>query len=218
MTELSAEEGRAAAIAAMGSPLGDIYDILYSQVAWVHIKWSEYRSLFAKSQERIAFLNEAAPAFFASLQTTLWDDVLLHLCRLTDPEMSVGKKNLTLQCLPSLISDTDLIKLVDEALKQAKDKTSFARQWRNRRLAHRAFPEGITKDAESVNPGSRQDVEEALATIRNVMNCIERHYMGTTVLYEHSEEALGNTEALLACLKKGVEEKRRRKGLPPIDY
>ena len=120
MTELCAEDSRRATITAMGSPLGEIYDILYSQVAWVHIKWSEHRSLYAKSQERIDFLNEAAPAFFASLQNTLWDDVLLHLCRLTDPEMSAGKRNLTLQCFPSLISDTSLRKMLEEPLKQAK--------------------------------------------------------------------------------------------------
>ncbi len=218
MTELNAEESRSAAITAMGSPLGELYDILYSQVAWVHIKWSEHRSLFAKSQERVDFLNEAAPAFFASLKTTLWDDVLLHLCRLTDPEKSAGKRNLTLQCFPSLISDTDLRKTLEGLLKQAKEKTAFAREWRNRRVAHRSFPEGITKDTQSLTPGSRQDVEDALAPIRAAMNCLERHYMNSTVLYEHSIEALGSAEALLKCLEKGVEEKRRRKGLPPIKF
>ena len=45
------------------------------------------------------------------------------------------------------------------------------------------------------------------------MNCIELHYMKSSVLYEHSIEALGSVDALLKCLEKGVEEKRRRKGL-----
>lgn len=48
------------------------------------------------------------------------------------------------------------------------------------------------------------------------MNCIELHYMKSSVLYEHSIEALGSVDALLKCLEKGVEEKRRRKGLPPL--
>ncbi|MDE3042969.1 MAG: hypothetical protein KGJ82_20690 [Nitrospirota bacterium] len=86
MTELSPEEVRTAAVRAMGSPLGELYDIISTQVTWVHLKWKEHRALFGTSQERVNFLNEAAPVFFASLQETLWDDVLLHLCRLTDPQ------------------------------------------------------------------------------------------------------------------------------------
>ena len=217
-TDLSPEEVRAATLEAMGSPLGELYDILYNQVAWVHVKWNEHRALFGTNKERVDFLNEAAPAFFASLQSTLWDDVLLHLCRLTDPEKSAGKPNLTLQRLPALISNPSLRKNVEDLLEQAKEKTAFAREWRNRRLAHREFPAGITEDLESLTPGSRHDVEEALAATRNVMNCIEMHYMKSSVLYEHSIEALGSVDALLRCLEKGVEEKRRRKGLPPLKY
>ena len=216
--DLSPEEVRAATLEAMGSPLGELYDILSNQVTWVHLKWKEHRILFGTSQERIDFLNVAAPAFFADLQDTLWNDVLLHLCRLTDPEKSVGKRNLTIECLPPLISDAALHAKVEGLLKHAKEKTTFAREWRNRRLAHRKFPAAITADLESLTPGSRHDVEEALAAIRSVMNCIEVHYMKSSVLYEHSIEALGSVDALLRCLEKGVEEKRRRKGLRPFKY
>ncbi|MGH7772381.1 MAG: hypothetical protein ACREQA_09090 [Candidatus Binatia bacterium] len=200
----------------MGAPLGELYDILSNQVTWVHLKWKEYRALFGTSQERIDFLNEAAPAFFGDLQDILLNDVLLHLCRLTDPPKSAGKPNLTIECLPPLISDAALRGRVKELLERAKDKTSFAREWRNRRLAHREFPVTVEVDTRSLTPGSRQDVEEALAAIRAVMNCIEVHYQKSTVLYEHSIEGLGGVDALLKCLEKGVEEKRRRKGRFPL--
>jgi hypothetical protein len=213
--DFSPEEVRAAALKAMGSPLGELYDILSNQVAWIHLKWMEHRALFGTSQERIDFLNEAAPVFFAGLQDTLWNDVLLHLCRLTDPEKSMGKRNLTIECLPALISDAALRAKVEGLLKHAKEKTSFARKWRNRRLAHREFPAAITADLESLTPGSRHDIEEALAAIRGVMNCIELYYLKSSLSYEHSIEALGGVDALLMCLEKGVEEKRRLKGLWP---
>lgn len=214
--DLSPEEVRAAAVEAMGSPLGELYDILSNQVTWVHLKWKEHRILFGTSQERIDFLNEAAPAFFAGLQATLWDDVLLHLCRLTDPKRSVGKRNLTIECLPPLISDAALRAKVEGLLKNVKERTAFAREWRNRRLAHREFPATITADLGSLTPGSRHDVEEALAAIRVVMNCIEVHYMKSPLLYEHSIEELGGVDTLLRCLEKGVGEKRRLKGLRPL--
>lgn len=216
MTEISPEEVRTAAVKAMGPPLGELYDILGNQVTWVHLKWKEYRALFAQSKERIEFLNEAAPAFFGNLQSTLWDDVVLHLCRLTDPEKSAGKPNLTIECLPPLISDATLRVKVEELLKLANEKTVFARKWRNRRLAHREFPASITADLESLTPGSRHDVEEALASLRSVLNCVEIHYLKSPLHYEHSIEELGGVDALLKCLVKGVEDKRKKKGLPRL--
>ena len=99
---------------------------------------------------------------------------------------------------------------VGELCNQAKEKTEFAREWRNRRLAHRELPIASLADSRSLTPGSREDIEVALAAIRDVMNCIEVHYMKSSVLYNHGIEALGGFDALLRCLEKDVEEKRRR--------
>ena len=208
--ELSPKEDRAAALESMGASLGELYSILSNQVSWVHFKWKQYRGLFGTNQERIDFLNVAAPAFFAELQQLLWDDILLHICRLTDRPESAGKANLTIACFPALISDADLALRVDKLFNQVKEKTGFAREWRNRRLAHREFPVASQADSRSLTPGSREDIEVALVAIRDVMNCIEVHYMKSSVLYDHGIEALGGFDTLLRCLEKGVEEKRRR--------
>jgi len=214
--ELSPQEIRAAAIEAMGPSLGNLYDILSNQVSWVHLKWQEYRALFGTTQERINFLNEAAPAFFGDLQDMFWNDVLLHLCRLTDPPKSGGKPNLTIACLLPLIEDADMRERANGLFGLANDRTRFAREWRNRRVAHREFPGAVGADTRSITPGSRQNVEDALAVIRSMMNCIEIHYLKSSVMYEHSIGALGGVDALLRCLEKGVEERRsRRKILPP---
>lgn len=213
--ELSPEEVRAGVIEAMEASLGALYDILSNQVTWVHLKWQEYRALFGTSQERINFLNDAASAFFGDLQDMFWNDVLLHLCRLTDPPKSSGKPNLTIACLLPLIEDADVREKAKGLFQHARDKTGFAREWRNRRVAHREFPDAIKADTRSLTPGSRQNVEDALAAIRSLMNCIETHYLKSTVLYEHSVGALGGVDTLLRCLEKGVEERRNRRGILP---
>jgi hypothetical protein len=214
--ELSPEQVRTGVIEAMGPSLGALYDILSNQVRWVHLKWQEYRALFGTSQERIDFLNDAAPAFFGDLQDMFWNDVLLHLCRLTDPPKSVGKPNLTIACLLPLIEDADMRERAKGLFKLARDKMGFAREWRNRRVAHREFPGAVGADTRSLTPGSRQNVEDALAAIRSVTNCIELHYLQSALKYEHSIGASGGVNALLRCLEKGVEERRSRmKILPP---
>lgn len=202
------EQVRAAKLAAMGAPLGELHFALWNEITWLHLKWKDFRALFAVSPERIDLLNEAAPDFFGNLQRVLWEDVLLHLCRLTDPPESMGHPNLTITRLPILIPDISLKNKAESLLVAAKKKASFARNWRNRRLAHRELPDFDGKESKPLADASRQQVEEALASIRDVMNGIELHYQGSPVLYEHSIEALGGVKALLSCLEKGLKERR----------
>ncbi|MBI3465867.1 MAG: hypothetical protein HY000_22850, partial [Planctomycetes bacterium] len=191
---LSAEQVRAAKLAAMPAPLGEVHYALYNEVAWIHLKWQVFRALFATSPERIDLLNEVAPAFFHHLQGVLWEDVLLHLYRLTDSPKSMGHANLTLRRLPALIPDTSLRAEVESKVALVQEKTNFARDWRNRHLAHRELPPLDGERPRPLAPASRLQVEEALASIRTVMNCIENYYEKLPVSYEHSIAPLGGAE------------------------
>ena len=138
---LSANEIQEQTIAAMGKPLGELHYALQSRGSchgciW---KWFDFRALFA-SKETIDLLNRAAPTFFSNLQRMMWEDALLHLCRLTDPPKSAGKDTLTIRQLPLLIADLDLQIEVKRLAAEAKNATEFARDWRNRRLAHKELP------------------------------------------------------------------------------
>jgi hypothetical protein len=61
-----------------------------------------------RSPERIAFLNKVASHFIGVLQETLYDDVLLHLTRLTDPPSSGKYDHLSLQALPERVPEAAL--------------------------------------------------------------------------------------------------------------
>lgn len=119
--DLSTDEARERDVSVMGKPLGELHFAFRHEVVWLHVKWSEYRALFASDKETLDLLNHAAPAFFHNLQRLMWEDVLLHLCRLTDPPKSAGKDNLTLMRIPLLISDPDLKKDVEGLANTAKD-------------------------------------------------------------------------------------------------
>jgi hypothetical protein len=202
---LSAEQVRERSIAAMPAPLGEIHYALHNEVAWLHVKWKNYRALFARDQETIDLLNAAAPAFFHALQRMMWEDVLLHLCRLTDPPKSVGRDNLTVRRLPDTTPDPNLQNQVRPLVDDVNQRTQFARDWRNRRLAHRELPPTSGQAAQPLASISRQQIEDALGAIRRTMNCIEQHYLHAPVSYEHSVEALGGVESLLARLRKSVQ-------------
>lgn len=203
---MSTDEIREESIAKMGEVLGSIRYELNKQVVLLHIRWKSYRELFGTSHETIALLNSTAPAFFYDLERVMWEDVLLHLCRVTDaPESGKNKSNLTIQQLPPLVSDLSLRGRLGQLVEVAKAKREFARDWRNRRLAHTALPPGPGEVAKPLATASRQHVEDALAALRAVMNCVESHYLGCPVGYEHAIEPLGGAASLLACLQRGRE-------------
>jgi hypothetical protein len=211
LTYFTEEEVRAAKQAAMPAPLGDIHFALWKEVVWLHFKWNEYRTLFASSPEEIELLNATAPALFYQAERALWQDILLHLCRMTDRPTLGKHRRLSLSQLPSLISDPSFRAEVESLVNVAKDKVNlFARGWRDRRFAHEDFPPLDGGQPQPLPSASRNHVEDALAAIREVMNYIEVLYENhSPVPYERVIEPLGGAASLLFYLKKGLESQRK---------
>ena len=46
--------------------------------------WRDYEALFVSGPARVDLLNSAAGGFFMLLDRTMWLDLLLHVCRLSD--------------------------------------------------------------------------------------------------------------------------------------
>src|SRR5258708_35007906 len=161
-TTRTAEEAKAEHIRLMGEDLGSIYDALWQQIAWVHAKWSEYLVLFGTKESRVDLLNSVAPSFWRLIQDSLWENVLLHIARLTDPPMTGGKQNLTIQRLADLIGDVQTKAKVQELLVQALAASGFARDWRNRHIAHSDLHLSLSKAAQALKPPPRPKVLEAL--------------------------------------------------------
>jgi hypothetical protein len=185
----------------MGKPLGELHYALQTEVAWLHLKWADFRALFATSKETIDLLNQAAPTFFGNLQSMMWEDALLHLCRLTDPPKSARKDTLTIRRLPLLVPDPDLQSNVERLADDARKAAEFARDWRNRRLAHKELPPLDGGAPEPLAVASLEHVEMALAAIRETMNCVEQHYLKRLNAYQHSIEGLGGVASLLKRLR-----------------
>jgi len=179
MADQSAEEAKKQYIEKMGKPLGTQFHALWQEVALLHVNWKEYVTLFGTNERRIERLNKSAPAFFRMIQDQLWTATLLHIARLLDPPRTAGKANLTVRNFTDLVDEKlkmPLAVLIDKALKE----TEFARDWRNRVIAHQdlsiALKEGT---AEALEPASRTDVNTALAALTNVMNAIEKFYLNS---------------------------------------
>ena len=128
---------------------------------WLHLKWRVLVALFGVSKSRVDVLNASASGFFGLLETSLWNDLLLHLCTLTDDPQVGRKQTLTVLRLPTLV-DPKIHEKIRGLVSAVVKKTKFARDWRNRHIAHRDLSLALKRGAKPLAPASRKRVKEAM--------------------------------------------------------
>ncbi|KAF1715479.1 hypothetical protein CSC74_12955 [Pseudoxanthomonas yeongjuensis] len=188
-------------ISSMGEDLGTAFFQLYRKLMELHIVWQQYRQLFGKDSDTVHLLNRMAGLFFKIIQDEIWDSVLLGISRMTDPPKTGNKKNLTIQSLPSLISDPTLKAEVETLCAEAVAAAEFAREHRNKRIAHQDHDYLTDRASNPLSGVSRERVETMLASLRKVLNRLDLHYRDTTVMYEDFVDESG-ARLLVAKLKK----------------
>ena len=171
-------------ISSMGSELGSSFFPLHRKLIELHILWQQYRQLFGSDPETVHLLNRTAGLFFKIVQDELWDSVLLGISRMSDPPKTGARKNLTLRSLPELITDRALRTEVEVLCDAAGSETSFAREHRNKRIAHQDHGYLSDNAANPLSGISRSRVESMLAALRAVLNRLNLHYCDSTTMYE----------------------------------
>ena len=83
----------------MGPQAGEAFAELMQDAARLHLKWNEFLALFAVSPAQIDTLNKTAPGFFYLVSEAWWDELILHIFRMTDS----NKKVLSLVTLSKLL-------------------------------------------------------------------------------------------------------------------
>lgn len=205
-------------IRVLGPKLGKVYFELVNEHVWLHDKWREYRALFAGSEDRIELLNRAASRFFGQLDGILWEDVLLHLCRITDPPRVGSHHQLTIQRLSGLHQGPEIQTLVDSAV----EASAFARDWRNRHIGHRSLARAVDPAARPLAHASHASVETALGVLDDLFNAIHVKHFDGGISFD-VPGGPGDVEDLVGVLADGVrvgearEERFRTGQLLPED-
>jgi hypothetical protein len=193
--------------ATLGPELGSVFAELWQEVAWLHTVWGEYRAIFADSPAQLDIANEAAGAFFYMMQKVLWEAVLLHLARLTDPAIRGRKQNLAIPALQKLVKP-ELHMEVSALTQLCIDATAFARDWRNRYIAHKDLPLALgDRTARPLQAASRRAVEDALSSLDELLNAIDRSYNDTTTMFAGIAPHTG-AKRLLQVLHKGLSAEK----------
>ncbi len=205
----------------MGETLGIQYTQLWQETAQLNIMWKEFIELFGTKPSSFELLNRSAGAFFRMVQDGIWEAIVLHIARLTEPPQSPGGKdrqNLTLHNLPALIPDPKLKDEVKLLCDEATANTKFARDWRNRRIAHRDLDLALGGKARPLPPVPIKHVNDALESFSKIMNAIALPYVDSATSFGHSIRLHG-AEELLYLLDDGhILRKQQRARLDAGDY
>ncbi|MEP6878956.1 MAG: hypothetical protein ABI865_08910 [Nitrosospira sp.] len=193
----------------MERKLASIFDELWNEVAWLHHKWSEYRVLFGTKKSRVDLLNVTFPSFARIIQDSLWQDILLHIARLTDPPKSRGKPNLTIQLLPEEITDAEAKAAVTFRVMDALAASEFCRDWRNRHIAHRDLHLVLDAKAKPLKPASRQKVNDALTSLSGVLNAVSEHYLDSEISFDMKAHC-GGAMDILYLIDDGAKAAREK--------
>ncbi|MGA2327315.1 MAG: hypothetical protein ABSH05_13615 [Bryobacteraceae bacterium] len=211
----------------MGIPpsVQPLWDVLQQEVVRIHAYWINYRQLFGKSKERIDLLNDCAGQFFFIISDSLLTDVQLSLSRLADPAETFKKENAALERLLKEIAALNIPQFPDELatlLQNYRDRCKDIKVRRDKELAHADLGAllqryGSAAGRTTILGPSRQEIERALAALREFMNAINIHFIGCPMNYE--EFILDNAcdgESLVGILKQGLryDELRKAQELP----
>jgi len=199
-----------------------LWGTLDTEITWLHGRWIIYRQLYGTSPDRVELLNKSAGTFFNMLQDVLLHDVQLSLSKIGDPAGSGSRENVTLFALHKILLDAGQTIAADKmsaALQKFADACVKVRHRRNKWIAHFDRTTMLNQHITPRIGPSREEIENALAALRDAMNCISRHYTDTTICYEHfSMQADG--EALVHNLRRGLRytELVDAQAIPKDDY
>lgn len=188
------------------------FELLQTKVAEAHWRWEVWKQLFVPDPDvpndaiqRMELMNSIAPALFAMLHQVLFADVILCLCKLTDPKDSRvrggTRDNLTIKAARHWAANRPTSrqqKGIDRRL-AALDKTIKPfKTWRDRFVAHDDHLTAL--GLASLPHLAGQKVERSLKRAREIMVLLDPHSKAVGYGYD-STVALGDGESLLYAMR-----------------
>lgn len=174
----------------LGESRGRYFRAVETDLYTLRMHFSIYAALFGTNEERVLLLNSVSGNTSYWIERSMFECIILQVCRLTDPwEAARGKRNVTIRRLPILLSEPDAE--LDRRVDNAKNSTKFARDWRNRYIAH--ADEEVRLGAATLDRATRQSVRHAIDSIAACIRRFALSEMGVT-LNTHPIRSLDHDE------------------------
>jgi len=180
---------------------------LCDDVAMLHLKWRFYLELF-QERENAQLLSNLARAFFQTVEESLRADMLMSICRLSDPSRSLARVNLSFAILLGKCAD---LPKVDNLVTAFQAACGNVRLYRNRYIAHNDLGSVINLK-ENLLPGvGRSQIDEILRLAREILRTVYGHYANVDLAFQPAHS--GGARELIDWIKQAqATEMKQRLG------
>ena len=165
-----------------GTEFGAAFYSLQNDWTWGLMRINEFRELFGRAED-VELLNAITGGGLTwDIQSIFWDDLVLRVCRLTDPPSSGGKQNLSVTRLPEFCEDKKpaLCDEVRRCVDTAVEKAKFARDRRNRLISHTDWARAMAP-SDPLAPATLKQIASALDAVHAVLNAVSRGLLNTGI-------------------------------------
>jgi hypothetical protein len=177
----------------------DIFMWLCQDVASLRSKWGFYCELFG-TQENAELLSELVQASFQIIEESLRKDMIMAICRLSDPPQSMKKDNLS---FPALFQQLDGPGITPELFKDFQFACKPVRKYRNKRVGHNDLNTRI-KPLDNPLPGiGRKEFDQIVQLAEQVLNAVYQRFDNGELIFTIVQMGGGNE--LMFWLKTAKE-------------
>ena len=191
-----------------GPSLGPVVYEIDKEVVWMCAKWQQHRILF--DDEVIPLLQNTAKDFFVIVNIVFVYDVILSLTRLTDPYEQGKYHNLSLYSLVEAMGDEPLRQELEQRIVKAKERAQFARDWRNKHIAHRIYPNFEDPKFNPLPALKLESIDLAIRAVCDVLVFLYQEKMKTKKDFQ-GVIICDDAKALIAYLEMGYEYEKKMK-------
>ena len=178
MTHKSADEVPKEYRTKLGDAFGDMFYRIESEYLWLDRKWGEYKLLFL-NDGHVRMLNAASGGFWEDVRRALHENILLHICVLTDSPGSEESEHpgeeprLTVWRLPKHCSRKRSKQETQRRIESLSQELRPFRRWRNERIAHRALPQALNEnEQEELRPPTIAATDRVVQVLHEVLNVV----------------------------------------------
>jgi hypothetical protein len=188
----------------------ELFLALNNEVTWLHTIWELFTQLYVSGDENFKIMNETAPFFFFTLQTVLFNEMVMIWNRLTDPPSTSGQENASLERLIEQLdqeSQSLLVASLQSRLERIRIDFKGIRTWRNKRVSHNDLDVTLSKEENSMPKITRGQLDAGIKEMADFMNEFSLELFGSNQKYVPFLVPRGDANALLQSLRIGLEKK-----------
>ena len=216
MGDKSADEVLFELVAKFGDVDGFLVHRLTNSVSQLALQWRVFLYFYCGAKERVDVLNEASGFVSKIIQDTLWDNAILTIRRLTDPEESGKDTNVSLKHLLRIAGqNNELERKYDDMVECCRNSRRYA----SKLVAHSDLKHAAGKKTAATTRGETTKAVKSIILFVQEFHLLTRDtdYQLLPITTIQDEQQFlhrlhqGNGAARLA-------EKERREALQKSDY